>query len=187
MLSMVWVIFAFSHVQAWQSTGEFALLAFCLSETLQAMFFLFRKVPETVSVDPFDWLVAGGGTFAPLLFRPGGEVLFAHGDKILLIGVFLQIAALISLNRSFAIVAAKRSVKTKGMYRIVRHPMYASYIFLLFGYILFNASIVNVFLLMMAFLFMYLRIEQEEKHLLQDSLYLAFTKKTKWRLIPFVY
>jgi protein-S-isoprenylcysteine O-methyltransferase Ste14 len=187
LLAVVWGVFVASHLRFFAHSGDHAIFLFALSETLQVIFFLTRQSPETVSLDPFDWFIAGSGTFAPLFLRPGGEVLLGQGELLVGIAVVFQILALLSLNRSFAIVAAKRTVKTLGLYRWVRHPMYASYIFLYGGYLLFNASPMNIFLVVMAMSFLFLRLVREEKHLLQDAAYQAYAVRTPWRLIPRIY
>ena len=187
LLAALWGVFVLNHVHAFNLSGNYAFLAFALSETLQALFFLVRRTPQTVSVDPFDWLIAGGGTLAPLFFRPGGLVILSSGSVVVILAVVLQIWALAALNRSFALVAARRTVKTSGPYRVVRHPMYASYLFLYGGYLLFNVSLVNIFLIVFALCLLLLRLIQEEKPLVKASAYREYVLRTPWRLIPFVY
>ena len=69
-LASVWGIFAYAHILAFLHNGDISLLMFCLSETLTAGFYLIRSAPRTVSILPIDWLVAIGGTIAPLFLRP---------------------------------------------------------------------------------------------------------------------
>lgn len=187
LLGAVWMLFAVKHVGAFFDTGKIGFLLFCFSETLQAFFFIIRKIPKSVSVDPFDWLVGIAGSLIPLFFRPEGEVLWQYGEMFVLFGVTIQVLGLISLNRSFALVAANREIKTRGLYRIVRHPMYASYLFLFFGYVLFNANWFNLLIMILAFTFLFLRIAQEEKHLSQDPKYREYKEHVRFRLIPFMF
>lgn len=187
LLSALWVYFAYRHVQAFFLTGIYAYLIFCFSESLQAVLFIIRTEPKAVSLDPFAWLVAIGGTFAALCFTPGGIVLWQGGSTLVLSGVIIQIAALFSLNRSFAIVAARREIKINGLYRIVRHPMYLSYLFVFTGYVLFNASVLNLACFVFAMTFLFLRITEEERQLIGDDSYIAYTKRVPWKLIPFIY
>lgn len=187
LLAYMWGMFAYQHVEAFIVTGKIAFLVFCFSESLQAIFFLFRSTPKSVSMELFDWLVALGGTFAVLFLRPGGVVLWQGGEVLVLFGVVIQIAALCSLNRSFAIVPALRNVKRQGLYGVIRHPMYASYLVLFTGYLLFNATWLNFLLCFFALVFLFLRIEQEEKHLSQDAGYRSYKERVRFRLIPFVY
>jgi protein-S-isoprenylcysteine O-methyltransferase Ste14 len=186
-LAMLWGLFAFSHFEAFRHSGDYAYLAFCVAETVAAIFFLVRKVPETVSTDPFDWFIAVGGTFTPLLLRPGGAVIWPAANIVVLVGVGIQFLALLSLSRSFALVAAKRAIKTHGLYSVVRHPMYAGYLLIFTGYALFNASPLNVGLVGLTFLFLFLRVLREERHLSQDEAYRAYKTRVRWRIFPLVY
>lgn len=187
LLAMVWVLFAYRQIGAFFATGNWAFALFCISESLQAFFFLFRYKAKDISNLPFAWVVAVGGTWAALSFTPGGLVLWLGGPALLVFGVMLQIASTLSLNRSFAIVASLRTVKTKGMYRIVRHPMYASYSISLLGYLLFNASIFNLFCFIATLIYFYFRIEEEEKLLSHDVRYIAYKQHVRYRLIPLIY
>jgi protein-S-isoprenylcysteine O-methyltransferase Ste14 len=187
LLSTLWVIFAYRHISSFFLTRNLVFLVFCFSETVQAFFFLFRTTPKTVSLEPFDWFVAIAGTFTILLFHPGGVVLWGGGEGLLICGVLMQVVELLSLNRSFAIVPARRKVKTEGLYSVVRHPMYASYIISFIGYILFNASVFNFLCLVIAVTFFIVRIAREEKHLMLDPAYSIYMKQVRWRLFPFVY
>jgi protein-S-isoprenylcysteine O-methyltransferase Ste14 len=186
-LAILWVIFAYRHIEAYRTTGYLVFLIFCFSETLQAIFFLIRTKPKVVSTDPFDWAVAIGGTFTAFCFRPGGVVLWQGGMILLSLGFCFQIIALISLNRSFAIVPAKRKIKTALAYQVVRHPMYASYSISNIGYVLFNASILNGLCLFFILTFFVLRIIEEEKLLVNDEEYRRYQARVPYRLIPFVY
>lgn len=187
LLASLWGMFVWQHIKAFNASGEYALVIFAFSETFQALFFLIRRDPKTVSMDPFDWLIGGGGTLVPFLLTPGGLVLWAGGGVLVIVAVVLQIAALFSLNRSFAIVAANRKVKTAGLYRVVRHPMYASYILLFVGYLLFNFTPMNVLLVALAFAFLFLRLAEEEKHLASDPVYRSYMERVRFKLVPFFY
>lgn len=186
-LAIFWSNFAFVHFFAYLETGNITFLLFVLLETIQAGFFLFRSMPKSISLDPFDWMVAIGGTFAPLFLRPDGEVLWSSASLLVFMGLSIQFFALLSLNRSFAIIPSTRAVKTAGLYAFVRHPMYASYLFSFSGYILSSASVPNAVLLTLALSFMFLRIEREEAHLIHSPEYAEYMKHVRYRLVPFVY
>lgn len=179
--------FAYAHLVAFQRTHEWMLLLFCFSEMLTAVFMLFRSDPETVSVIHFDWLVGVAGTFAPLLLRPAAWGIAPFAKYVIVVGVIIQIAGLVSLNRSIAIVAAKREIKTKGLYRFVRHPLYASYFLTFSGYVLMNTTIENLIIYVITMGLLFVRVFREEKHLALDALYREYMQKVNYRVIPFVY
>lgn len=186
-LAVIWAFFAYAHWLGFLKTHEWPLLLFCISETLVVAFYIFRSKPQTISIDPFDWLIAIGGTFSPLFFRPEAWGIFPLAKIAIVVGAFFQILSIISLNRSFALVAAKREIKTAWMYRIVRHPLYASYCLVFLGYMLTNTSLANVLVYLAAMIFLCLRIFREEKHIALDPVYREYMLKVHYRLIPFVF
>jgi len=186
-LAIAYGIFASSHFVGFQRTREWVLLLFCFSEALTAVFIMFRSNPETVSVNPFDWIVGIGGTFAPLLLRPTPLGIAPLAKYAIIVGVLMQVAGLVSLNCSFAIVAAKREIKTKGMYRLVRHPLYASYLCIFTGYVLMNTSVTNIIVYTFTMILLLIRCSKEEEHLVLDPSYLEYMQKVNYRIIPYVY
>ncbi len=186
-MAAVWGWFAYRHVLAFQNTNDWVYLLFCVSETLTAAFFIFRTQPETVSADPLDWLFAVAGTFTPLFFSPAAWGILPIAESMLVVGIVLQILGLISLNRSFALVAAKRQIKTAGMYRFMRHPLYAAYFLIDTGYILTNTTSMNVVLYVMTMGFLYVRMVREEKHLALDPAYGRYMQQVRHRVVPFMF
>ena len=186
-LAGLWARFAYQHILAYTSTHETIFLFFCFSETLQSALFLFRSIPKTVSLDLFDWFAAIGGTFFALLFRPTSMILWNGGQTLVVIGIILQIAGLISINRSFALVPAMREIKISGLYQFVRHPIYLSYAILYTGYVLFSFSYMNLLCYVTTLLFFVVRIIEEEKHLSTNVIYRSYAEKVRFRIIPFVF
>ncbi|WP_430229517.1 methyltransferase family protein [Nitrosomonas communis] len=187
LLAMLFGIFAYVHFSKFQETHEWTFLLVIFSETLAAAFLICRSKPKTVSATPSDWLVAMIGTFVPLLFRPAEWGILPMGSILIVVGTMLQIISLISLNRSFAVVAAKREIKTSWMYRIVRHPLYASYSLLFGGYVLAHTTLMNLLVYIVLIVFLCIRIFREEKHLAQDQTYRTYMFNVRYRLIPFVF
>jgi protein-S-isoprenylcysteine O-methyltransferase Ste14 len=187
MLGAVWGYFAYRHLVAFQAYGIWAHLLYGCVETAIAGFFICRSVPQTVSTNPFDWLIALAGSFAPSFFSPGTWGILPGANHIIFLGLTLQLLALLSLNRSLAIVPAKRQIKTAGMYAFVRHPMYASHVLAMTGYVLASTSTANVVVYAVAMGALLLRIVREEKHLALDPLYRRYMARVHYRLVPFVF
>ncbi len=187
LLGLVWMVFAYVHLQRFLQTRELQLIIMCVAETITVAFFIFRKTPETVSIVPLDWIIAITGTLAPLFFRPSDWGVLPEAKYAMMIGMIIQILSIISLNRSFALVAAKREIKTSKMYRWVRHPIYAGYVLIFTGYLLTNTTPFNLSLYAVSITCMLLRIMREEKHLAADSLYRDYMLKVRFRLIPYIF
>ena len=187
LLAFAWGMFSYAHLLGFKATGDWTYLLFCAAETLAAVLFLVRSEAVTVSRAPLDWGLAIGATLAPLLFAPATWA-FLPGAKIMLVlGSAMQIAGLISLNRSFGLVPARRKIKTAGLYRIVRHPLYASYFVSCSGYVLTNTSLSNSVIYVVAMGLLFFRLLREEKHLALDLEYRAYMKRVKYRIVPLIF
>jgi protein-S-isoprenylcysteine O-methyltransferase Ste14 len=183
-------VFAVAHIRHWADNGDFTGLGFALQETVLIILFLIRRAPMESSNTFGAWLAAIVGTWGVLLLRPTGFSLFGLDDVyagLQMLGACLTIVGAAFLGRSFGIVAANRGVKTDGAYRIVRHPIYASYLFGFAGYFLSAVSIWNAAVLALTMAFQIRRIHAEERVLRNDSVYVAYADRVRYRLIPFVY
>jgi len=187
LLALLFGFFAYAHLIKFLDTLELSLLLVIISEALTTLFFIFRSSPKTVSVVPSDWVVAIIGSFAPLFLRPATYGALPQAEILIVLGTMLQVAGLISLNRSFAIVAAKREIKTSLMYRIVRHPLYASYFLIFGGYVLVHTTAANLIIYLITMTFLCLRIFREERHLSLDPVYRGYMLDVRYRVIPFVF
>ena len=186
-MAVLWTVFATAHVVGYLHSGDWSYLLFCAAETLAALFFIVRSAPVSVSTDAGDWLLAIGATFAPFLFAPSDMAIWPGARYLLAVGSLLQIAGLLSLNRSFGLVAAQRGIKTRGMYRVVRHPVYASYLISSSAYLLTNASPMNGAVYILAMLMLVARLLREERFLATDVRYRMYMRQVKYRLLPFIF
>jgi protein-S-isoprenylcysteine O-methyltransferase Ste14 len=123
-----------------------------------------------------------------LLARPtdGGLPHFAC-ELVQLAGLLIALASLGTLGRSFGIVAANRGVKTRGPYRLVRHPAYFGYLVSYLGYVAENPSFANLTLLCLSTAFQLVRIREEERLLRSDTSYERYRSSVRRKLIPLVY
>jgi protein-S-isoprenylcysteine O-methyltransferase Ste14 len=181
--------FAYANLMSWRQTGRPVGLGAVFLEGTTALLFLVRRPPRETSGRVVAWVSA----FAALslaLARPianpnpgpwwSFEVLQA-------VGFVIAIAALLFLGRSFGVVAAIRGVQTSGLYRLVRHPVYAGYLAAYTGYILENPSMRNILLFAVGTAAQIVRIHEEERVLVRDPAYRAYSVRVRYRLIPFVY
>jgi protein-S-isoprenylcysteine O-methyltransferase Ste14 len=141
------------------------------------------------SMRPFDWLVGIVGTFLPLAMRPAEDIsrLSSIGQPMQLVGLTLAVVAVTFLGRSIGIVAANRGVKTEGLYRWVRHPMYASYMLSYVGYLFSYPTPRNGLIVALTALALNARAVVEERFLAADAAYRDYLGRVRWRFVPFVY
>ena len=188
LLVTLFVLFAWANFSHWLSTGKPSGLGTTALEAWAATLFLVRRRPERLSLRPLAWVAAPIGSFAMLLARPhGGGLPELPCELLQLAGVLLALASLATLGRSFGLVAADRGLKTRGPYRLVRHPAYAGYLVAYVGYVLENPAPLNLALLCLSTAFQLVRIREEEAVLGGDTGYRAYRERVPYRLVPRVF
>ena len=180
--------FAGKNLAEFITTKDPRALLLVFSELLPVILIALRNISSNVSMKPLDWAVGLVGSGLPLLITVQPDVHpllpFKLCVVIVMTGLFIQIAAKVSLGRSFGIIAANRGVKTQGPYRFVRHPMYLGYTIVHIGNFLTMPSPMNAVFYLLAFTIQVARIYREEAVLRQDSRYRAFARKVRFRLVP---
>jgi protein-S-isoprenylcysteine O-methyltransferase Ste14 len=152
--------------------------------------YLIRRPARTVSRRWGDWALAFGGTFGGVLFRPVGvhpEWGVTTGLVLQLVGLTMCVASFLALGRSFGFVAADRGLVRRGPYAVVRHPIYASYLFLQLGYVLQSISLRNALVMLFASGCNVGRAVVEERVLATNDSYREYRNQVRWRLIPRVW
>jgi protein-S-isoprenylcysteine O-methyltransferase Ste14 len=181
------VFFARASVLFYLHTHRLTGVLFILEQAWFIVAFLIRRPGRDVSHSPASWLTALGGTFGGLLLRPEGSHppgAVAAGFWLQLGGVLLALVALSFLGRSFGLVAADRGVRTGGPYRLIRHPVYVSYVLIQSGYVLQAISLRNLLVLALTTACNIGRIAAEERVLSRDSDYQEYRQRVRWRAIP---
>jgi protein-S-isoprenylcysteine O-methyltransferase Ste14 len=150
--------------------------------------FAIRKSMLVFSPRIFDYVYTLVALVSPMFFRPAvalsGSLV---GDLFVLVGAVLTVGAVLSLNNSFGIGPENRGIKTNGIYRIVRHPMYLGYLLTEAGFVLNNFSLFNLLILGIASVFLVLRLQGEERLLKEDTAYQAYAQTTRWKLLPLLF
>lgn len=192
-LAILWGHFAYRSIVTFLVTKDPIFLLFTAAQTEFAFLLLLRKESFATSKKVSDYIVAFLGTTFVFLYMPGIQLLqygtLQHiiGDVFIYIASFSQIFGFFSLNTSAGIVPANRGIKTQGMYRFVRHPIYLGSMFQYVGCFLLHATTYNAVVLLLAACFQIMRLQREEKLLYADSQYQEYAKIVKWRLVPGLY
>ena len=170
-------------------TGKWTSLLWLLSEGLVILLLVFRRESRRLSQQPWDWIVALGGSFIVLLVRPVTTSIAPEsmGVALQLAGTAFEIYAKVFLGRSFGIVAADRGIVVGGPYRIVRHPIYLGYFVTHLGFLMTNWSPRNIALYIVIYFFQISRILSEERILGEDESYRSYREHVRYRLIPFIF
>jgi protein-S-isoprenylcysteine O-methyltransferase Ste14 len=120
-----------------------------------------------------------------VLERMPGEVASPTGGLVLVtVGAILSLASLLALRRSFGVRPALRNLVTSGPYRIVRHPMYLSYVIGDIGYTLQEWNVGTVLLVLVGWVSLVYRMNAEERVLSHDPGWDAYVALVPHRLLP---
>lgn len=137
------------------------IIAFCAS--------LLSLLLQPVSHHPFPWIVI--------------IALALWG-----IGAAGSIVAIACLGRGFGIIAACRDVKTHGLYRWIRHPLYAFELVWFFSLVLVQLSWFNLALFAALAGCQILRLLEEERILTATSDdYRQYCERIQYRLFPGIF
>lgn len=155
-----------------------------------AVLFATRHEARASTRRPLEVLV----TFASLnYFIAYDPVPISSADFAFLGGVVTSMGASLALvsnhclGRSFAVLPSLRTIRTTGMYRLVRHPIYLSYMIMEAGILLRHPRAYNVVVAAAGVILMLWRIRFEERILKQDEAYFRYMTTVPYRLIPHVY
>ena len=190
MLAALYGFFASAHFTAAGTTGRWATtMPMVAQEALLVLLLLTRRRGMATSSRPFDWAIAVCATFLPLLMRPADPLgaLSSLGQPLQVVGLTLAVVATGFLGRSIGVVPADRGIKTAGVYRIVRHPMYAAYTMSYVGYTASYPTLRNCFITAITLIAMNLRAIVEERFLVRDPAYREYLHRVRWRLAPYLY
>ncbi len=158
-----------------------------LSETAVVLFTLIRRSTGNISMNFGDWLLAITATAAPLMIVPQANdlpLLAIPGVIFVFGGNLWQAAAKLALRRSFGIAPANRGVKVGGVYRFMRHPMYAGYLIVHLGILMLMFSPLNLLIYAIGWWAQVKRLLAEERLLSADPAYRAYQAQVRWRLVP---
>lgn len=182
--------FAVISLQYFARTHRLIGAAFLVQQTWVVVAYLIRRPATAVTRRPVDWMLAFGGTFGGVLFRPYG--LHPHwgvnaGLAVQLVGLSVCVVSFLALGRSFGFAAADRGLVRRGPYAVVRHPIYSSYFLLQVGYLLQSLALWNALVMLFVTACNIGRAVVEERLLATNAQYEAYRGRVRWRLFPGVW
>ena len=186
-LAMAWGKFALNAYHRWAQTGSLVVLGLVVYNTILVSVTIARRPSVSTSTQIKDWLAAVVTVGLSMVFRPTEwDQWFAQAGGFILqgVGVVIMMVALASLGRSFGIVAANRGIKRSGLYRWVRHPLYAGELIFFTGFLLTTFSPYNLVLWFGVLCGLVIRSWAEEDHLCQDPEYQAYMKAVPYSFFP---
>jgi len=168
-------------------SGSINWLGLLIVNSMMVAMYVVKRDASAISKSPVLWLLAFAGTCVPLILRPTAPSMWTDiGNIIQMIGIVAITASMLSLRRSFGIVPAHRGIRTGGLYNLVRHPLYASELFWMLGFVIANPSGWNIALWFCDCVLQFSRASAEERFLGGDPIYSQYRARVKYRLLPLV-
>lgn len=106
---------------------------------------------------------------------------------IMLVANVVGAITIVNLGRGFGILVALRRIETGGLYRLVRHPMYATDLLLRVGLVLEVTTVRNLAVAAASTALYVGRALLEERFLARDPGYRAYLARVRWRFVPGVW
>ena len=119
-----------------------------------------------------------------LSWWPGTVTWPEAGLVLVTFAAVFSVICLLTVGRSFGIRPALRALITSGPYRLVRHPLYLSYLIADIGYNLQQSSLNSLMLVIVAWACMVYRVLAEEQVLSGDSKWPTYVRLVTYRLVP---
>ena len=119
-----------------------------------------------------------------LRWSPGHVAWPAAGLVLVTLAAGLSLISLLAMGRLFGIRPALRGLVTNGPYRLVRHPMYLSYVLADIGYNLQEWNFVTLLLVLIGWASLVYRIRAEERVISQHAEWPAYVALVRYRLLP---
>jgi protein-S-isoprenylcysteine O-methyltransferase Ste14 len=185
---LFFAVFAWKYAAAFVHTVRISNLIILGKTVLDLHFYVRKTTAIFIRTSAYAWLIALCGTVIPLMFRPSDEPSdFWIATMIQVIGLAMQIYVIRTLNRSSGAEVAGRSIKRSSLHGLVRHPLYLTFMISQFGYVLNQTTLYNLCILVLVTFFQVLRINEEERLLLEDEAYQDYKERTPWKVIPCVF
>jgi len=119
-----------------------------------------------------------------LRWSPGNVASPAAGLALVILAAGLSLVSLLTMGRLFGVRPAWRGLVTRGPYKLVRHPIYLSYVIADIGYNLQEWNSVTLLLVLIGWASLVYRIYAEERVISQDAGWPAYLAQVRYRLFP---
>ena len=178
---------------AWRLLGDFLEtsratdLLLLVGEALVVVLTCLRRPASVVDRRAVVRLVTAVSMTLPLLSEPTRLTPIipeAAAAMLLGLGLLVVVGGKMSLGYSFGLLPANRGVMERGLYRIVRHPIYLGYLLTHIPFLAAHPSAWNAAVLLVGDAALIVRALYEEETLGRDPQYVRYCQTVKWRLVP---
>jgi protein-S-isoprenylcysteine O-methyltransferase Ste14 len=187
---LLFVLLSINLVHDFQQTRRVTGLLLLVSEALVVVLVVFRRPARQVDRTTTARVITAISMVGPPLLRAGSESPILPDMLTAIVscvGLALVITAKMTLGRSFGLVPANRGVVVSGPYQFMRHPIYAGYVISHAAFLAAHPTVMNISLVVVADVALVIRALLEERTLLGDAQYRAYSERVAWHVIPGVF
>jgi protein-S-isoprenylcysteine O-methyltransferase Ste14 len=182
------ILFAGWHTVSFILTLRISILLILAKAALELQFYVRKSAEPFISTSAYAWLIGLCGAAAPLMFRPADVVAdFSVATVMQVVGLAMLIYIFRTFRQSCGVTVTGHGVRRVGLYRFVRHPLYLALMLCEYGYVLNHTNFYNLCILALVTTFQVLRINEEERLMLDDKQFRQYAQQTPWRVIPGVF
>lgn len=189
------VVAVLGGLLVWDAVGQYrrhgldyVQVSFVAQTVLMLGFVLVRAPQRAVDVHLGHQAIALAAFASAALFAKAPATTSAGQHQaaviVTLVANVLGAVTIVNLGRGFGILIALRRVETRGLYRVIRHPMYLTDILLRVGLVLEVPTTRNLGLALATSGLYVVRALLEERFLAHDPTYQAYLARTRWRFVP---
>ena len=186
-VSTLFVVLAWKVFVDFVETNRTTDLLLLIGQLLVVVLTCLRRPASVIDRRAWVRFVATVSMMAPLLSRPSqmpSLIPEATAALFVSIGLVVVVVGTISLGDSFGVLPANRGVKRRGLYRVVRHPIYLGYLITHIPFIAAHPSSWNLAVLVVGDAALIVRALHEEQTLRRDPQYVRYCQAVKWRIVP---
>jgi len=187
LVGALFLLLAFRLLGDFMLTGRATDLLLLVGEALVVVLTCLRRPASVVDKRPLVRLVTAVSMTFPLLSKPAQVVPMlpeATAAMLLGVGLLVVVGGKLSLGYSFGLLPANRGVMERGLYRIVRHPIYLGYLLTHIPFLAAHPSGWNAAVLLVGDAALIVRALYEEQTLGRDPQYVRYCQTVKWRIVP---
>lgn len=184
------IAFAAIHVANMVRFRDFTALAQLVYTLTNVLALLVRQPALTpVSTGVAAKLVVFGHTLSPLLFyfSPPVAGYPLPGEVLAIVGLAIASLGMLELWDSYGLLPGHRGLKTRGLYGVVRHPIYLGYCIMVLGWMVHSPSGYNLGVAAIFAVLAHARMELEESVLRRDDEYQKYAAIVRQRVVPLIY
>jgi protein-S-isoprenylcysteine O-methyltransferase Ste14 len=167
-------------------TGHLTGLLLLISELLVVVLTVFRRPAAVVDRSLAARIITTISILGVPFIRPTGGALLPDVTTAAVssVGLAIMITGKATLGRSFGLIPANRGIVCRGIYRALRHPIYAGYLISHLAFLVAHPSTWNLSLLVVSDVALMVRAVYEERTLSRDPEYAEYMTRVRWRVMP---